>query len=189
MVRAIARVVIFFLFRIRVEGLEKFPSTGPAIIYSNHKSFWDPILIVCVLKRPVYFMAKAELFNYPIFGALLKHLNAFPVKRGTPDRSAIRRSLEILKEEKVLGIFPEGTRSKDGKLQTPEPGIALIAMKNKNANLVPAFIRGDYKLFSRVEVIFGNPQRLNISDERAASETLKQISQELFKEVENLMAL
>ena len=187
--KSIVRGVIFFLFRVRVKGLEKFPPSGPTIVYSNHKSLWDPVIIACVLERPVHYMAKVELFNYPIFGTLLKHLNAFPVKRGMADRAAIKRSLEILSEGKVLGIFPEGTRSKDGSLQDPEPGIALIAMKSKNVTLVPAFIKGDYKLFSPIYVIFGEPQKLNISEEKVRSETLKKISRELFMEVEKLIAL
>lgn len=188
-VRAVVKVVIFFLFRVRVKGLENFPLSGPVIVYSNHKSLWDPILICCTLKRPVHFMAKAELFRYPIFGLLLKNLNAFAVKRGTADRNAIKKSLEILNEGKVLGIFPEGTRSKTGQLQEPEPGIAFLALKNKETKLVPAFIKGNYGLFSHIDVIFGKPIMMQNIEERANSDTLKKKAKELFDEVERLMTL
>jgi 1-acyl-sn-glycerol-3-phosphate acyltransferase len=84
-------------------------------------------------------------------------LHAFPVKRGAPDRKAIKRAIEVLNEKQVLGIFPEGTRSKDGKLQEPESGIALIAAKSNDVTLVPVAINGNYKWLSSIDVIFGEP--------------------------------
>jgi len=150
---------------------------------------WDPVIIGCLLKRQIHFMAKEELFYNPIFGFILRKLNAFPVKRGTADRKAIKKALEVLNNNQVLGIFPEGTRSKDGKLKEPEPGVALIAAKSKKAVLVPAAIIGNYKLFSRIDVRLGKPMSFDkyYQSERLSSRQLKDISVELFDEVAKLI--
>lgn len=190
LVKFICTLIIKIIFRINVEGKENFPKEGPVILYSNHKSMWDPIIIGCVIDRPIFFMAKSELFRYPVFGLILKNINAFPVKRGAPDRKAIRRALEILSENKVLGIFPEGTRSKADGLLKPEPGIALIAVKSKNSILVPVAIKGSYKIGSNIDVKIGNG--INFSEkyekhEKLNSLKLSEISQEIFNEISKLM--
>lgn len=186
--KILCTLVISILFRIKVTGLENFPEKGPVIVYSNHKSMWDPIIIGCILKRPVFFMAKEELFRYPIFGFILKKINAFPVKRGTPDRSAIKMGIQVLNEDKVLGIFPEGTRSKTGNLLDPEPGIAMIFLKSQNASLVPVAIKGNYRWFSAIDVIIGKPIKFDIPEEKINSKRLKEISAEIFNEVFQLMS-
>ena len=123
-------------------------------------------------------------------GFIIKNLHAFPVKRGIPDRKAIKKALEVLNNNQVLGIFPEGTRSKDGKLQEPEPGLALLASKAKDVTLVPVAIRGNYKFFSHIDVIFSEPKKFSEyhqEDTKLNSEKLKEISSALFEEVSNLM--
>jgi 1-acyl-sn-glycerol-3-phosphate acyltransferase len=187
--RFICNLVIMLLFKVEVIGLEDFPKDGPVIVYSNHKSMWDPILIGCVLKRPVFFMAKQELFKNSLFGLLLRGINAFPVKREMADRKAIRKGLEILSEGKVLGIFPEGKRSKTGELLEPEPGIALMAVKSGNTKLVPVAIKGGYKWFSKINVIIGKAMELKTDDGRLSSAQLKDISVKIFKEVAKIMPL
>lgn len=182
-------IIISCMFKINVSGLEHFPEKGPVIVYSNHRSMWDPVILGCILKRPVYFMAKEELFKIPVFGLILKHINAFPVKRGMPDRSAIKKGLQVLSENHVLGIFPEGTRSKTGKLQEPEPGIAMIYLKSKNASIVPVAIKGNYKFFSNIDVVIGKPLKLEIFEEKVNSQRLKEISITIFNEVSKLMSL
>jgi len=186
--RFLCNLVISILFRINVTGLEYFPEKGPVIVYSNHKSMWDPVIIGCILKRPVYFMAKEELFKIPVFGFILKHINAFPVKRGTPDRSAIKRSLQVLAENRVLGIFPEGHRIKAGELSEPEPGIAMIYSKCRNAWMVPTAIKANYRWFSRIDVVIGKPVKLEISEEKINSQRLKDISTAIFDEISRLMS-
>lgn len=134
-------------------------------------------------------MAKQELFKIPVLGILIRKVNAFPVKRGTPDRMALKKALELLDTGKVLGIFPEGTRSRN-RIVEPEPGLAFIAMKRKNAKLVPVAIKGDYGLCSRIDVIFGKPktyESYNGEDKRVNSQRLKEISAEIFSEVSRLM--
>ncbi|NLZ53568.1 MAG: 1-acyl-sn-glycerol-3-phosphate acyltransferase, partial [Thermoanaerobacteraceae bacterium] len=189
-VRFICNIGIHLLFKIRTNGIDDFPEHNAVIVYSNHKSMWDPVIIGCLLKRPIYFMAKEELFSYPLFGFIIKKLNAFPVKRGTPDRKAIKKALQVLNNKQVLGIFPEGTRSKDGKLLEPESGVALIAAKSKDVMLVPVAICGSYSLFSSIDIKFGKAKSFDEyrKSEKLTSQELKEISISLFAEVAKLMS-
>lgn len=184
----ICSILIKMLFKIQVEGMENFPDKGAVIVYSNHKSWWDPVIVGCILKRPIFFMAKKELFEIPVFGFILKRLNAFPVNRGTPDRKAIKKALEILNEKKVMGIFPEGTRSKNGVLKEPEPGIALLATKVKDVLLVPVAIKGEYKFLNPILVRIGKPIKLSLDEkERLSSRDLSNLSKVIFDEVSKLL--
>lgn len=130
-----------WLFSLQVVGAENLPKTGGAIIASNHISLWDPPLLGTALPRPIHFMAKQELFENPVLAWVIKQLNAFPVQRGSADRVAIRKALALLEQQKIVGIFPEGTRSKTGELGMPEPGMALIAAK-AGVPIVPTAIFG-----------------------------------------------
>lgn len=150
------RAFMSVVFRIRVEGIENIPPEGAAIICSNHVSWWDPPLIAVVATRKVHFMAKEELFEYPILGFILPRVRAFPVRRGRTDREAIRRAVGVLKSAGVLGLFPEGTRQTSGRLADFTNGAAYLAMKS-GAPIVPAAVRGDYRPLSKVRVRFGRP--------------------------------
>lgn len=186
--RFFCRILIKLIFRVNVTGSDSFPEEGAVIVYSNHRSNWDPIMIACAIKRPVFFMAKHELFEIPVLRFIMKKVNAFPVNREKADRKAIRTALKVLKEKKVLGIFPEGTRSKCGKLKNPQQGIALIATRSRDAALVPVAIKGEYKLFSEINLVFGEPKKLSLPDEKVTSEERKQISKKIFKEVAKLIS-
>ena len=153
------------LHRCRVEGLENVPAEGGALLVANHASWLDPPILGCALKRPVYFMAKAELFKMPFFSWALPRLNAFPVRRGENDRLAIQKAIELLKAGKVIGIFPEGTRTRTGELLPPRRGAGFIALK-ANVPVIPVGIVGTYRAvrwrglfprFSRVVVRIGEP--------------------------------
>ncbi|PSR27452.1 MAG: 1-acyl-sn-glycerol-3-phosphate acyltransferase [Sulfobacillus thermosulfidooxidans] len=130
-------------FRIEVKGVENVPRKGPLLILVNHITLLDPPMAAILMPRPVYFMAKVELFRYPIFGWLIQHLHAFPVRRGHPDRQAIRTSLRILEQEKALMIFPEGHRSETGALQEARAGAVYLAQKT-GAPCIPIGISGQY---------------------------------------------
>jgi len=156
LVRGLLCPLVYLLFRPKVEGLENFPRDGKTIVYANHISAIDPVVIACVLPRQICFMAKIELFKNPLLAWILKRVGAFPVKRGTADISAIKNSLKVLNEGGVFGMFPEGTRSKDGKLQEFTHGIASIAHKSKAA-IIPVAILDEYKYFKPLKLRIGKP--------------------------------
>lgn len=149
-----ARAVAWFFFRlfykIEFKGLENIPQGGGYILAANHRSFGDPIFIAVKIKPRVYFMAKKELFRFPL-GILLRALGAFPVSRGDGDHSAVETADNILASNKILGIFPEGTRSKSGEPLRPKSGIAVIA-KDTKADILPVGISFDKKLRFRSKV-------------------------------------
>ncbi len=129
---------------LKCEGLHNLPENGPVIIAANHVSLWDPLLVAVSSRRPIYFMAKEELFESRLGKLLFQSLHAFPVKRGTADRNAIRRGVEILEKGKVLGIFPEGTRRSDSSDSNVHTGVAMLALKS-NAVVIPAACIGTHK--------------------------------------------
>ncbi len=152
--RAILSVIFKIIFRINVIGIENLPAEGKVIICSNHVSMLDPITVAVSVPRRIYFMAKKELFKNKVFGKFLERLGAFPVDREGADLAAVRNSLKILKCENVLGIFPEGTRSKKEDIDNAKPGIAMISIKGK-APIAPVYIDTQYRLFRKTKVIIG----------------------------------
>ncbi len=146
------------IYRAEVHGQENIPQEGGAIIAANHISLWDPPFVGAFCPRRVSFMAKKELFENSVFSSIITSLGAFPVNRGAADRNAIKTALTILGEGKCLGLFPEGTRSKDGKLGEPEAGIGLIAYK-ANVPIVPVAITGTNGkgMFPKFTIRFGKP--------------------------------
>ncbi|MCA1063203.1 lysophospholipid acyltransferase family protein [Rossellomorea sp. AcN35-11] len=144
------------LYRIEVKGLEHFPKDGGVLLCANHIDNLDPPVVGISAPRPVSFMAKEELFSVPVLGKLLPGLRAFPVKRGMSDREALRRGLQVLKQGDVLGLFPEGTRSKTGKLGKGLAGAGFFALRS-DAAVVPCAIIGPYKPFRKLRVVFGPP--------------------------------
>lgn len=159
----ILRPIIRTFMWVRVVGKENIPATPgepPLILCSNHISNWDPVLLEILSPRHVYFMAKAELFSNKLFAWLLgKQLGAFPVKRGTGDTGAIDTAQRLVSEGKLMGIFPEGTRSKDGKLLRPKSGAALIVSRTGAHVLPVAITTKGQKIcpFKKITITFGNP--------------------------------
>jgi 1-acyl-sn-glycerol-3-phosphate acyltransferase len=158
-------VLRFFSGGLKIIGQENIPLEGPVILAPNHVSFFDPPVVSCGSPRCVAFLAKEELFRPPVFGPLIRSLNAFPVKRGAGDTSAVRLALEKLGEGHCLIMFPEGTRG-DGKTLGPmQSGVALMAKKS-GALVVPVGVYGTHKIlpkgrklpgFSRLRVAYGRP--------------------------------
>jgi 1-acyl-sn-glycerol-3-phosphate acyltransferase len=144
-------------FRFRVVGAEKVPRSGGLIVAANHISNFDPPILGVASPRPVSYMAKKELFPLPVLRWLLPRLNAFPVDRAAGGTAAIRASLRMLKEGRVIGIFPEGGRNVTGTNEE-KAGAAFLAAAS-GVPVVPAAIVGTRRLrpFGKVTVIFGEP--------------------------------
>ena len=128
-------------FGLRVRGAEHVPASGPALIVSNHQSILDPPIIGGAARRQIYFLAKAELFRIPVFGWLIRALHARPVRREGSDPGALRTAALLLEEGKALLVFPEGTRSLNGRLGERKPGVGMLAVTS-GAPVVPAYVSG-----------------------------------------------
>lgn len=137
---------------VRYEGLQNIPQGKGLILASNHRSNWDPVIVAQKLKAQLYFMAKVELFQIPVFGRILKWLGAFPVQRGKGDSGAIDWAVNIVENNKILAMFPEGTRSKDGKPGRARSGVALIAGQTK-ADILPCAVSYSGKLSFRKRIV------------------------------------
>lgn len=187
MVYKIARAllkIIFFVLGLKVEGAKNLPARGAVILAANHLSYADPILVAVAVKRPVHFMAKAELFNNKLLGALLNLVYAFPVRRGNADRHAIRHALQLMEEGKVLGIFPEGTRRKPGQAVHAQAGAAMIALRS-DAVVLPVACIGTDRTFPcgwlrPLVVRIGQPISLTAyQGQKINSTTMEKLSQEI----------
>ncbi|WP_397537654.1 lysophospholipid acyltransferase family protein [Rummeliibacillus pycnus] len=154
--KSVVFTVLKPIYRIEVIGLENFPKEGGILLCSNHIDNLDPPIVGICSPRPVNFMAKEELFEVPILKSILPKVHAFPVKRGLSDRQALRISINTLKEGQVVGLFPEGTRNKTGKLGKGFSGAGFFALRG-DANVVPCAIIGPYKPFRKLKVVFGEP--------------------------------
>lgn len=155
-IRGICSGILNLIFRIERIGTENIPKEGSYLFCSNHISFLDPIIIATIRMREFNFLAKEELVKIPVLGYIIKKLNVIPIKRGAGDIGAMRKSIDALKENKALIMFPEGTRSKDGKLQKGKDGVALI-VKKSGCNVVPCAVVGKMKIFSKIKVVYGTP--------------------------------
>jgi 1-acyl-sn-glycerol-3-phosphate acyltransferase len=163
---ALLRGLYRVFFRGRFFNAERVPAEGAVILASNHVSLLDPPVVAIGVWRPCTFMAKEELFRNPLFGWFIRKLGAFPVKRGSGDRGALRAAFEALEAGKALVMFPEGTRSETGELKEPELGVGMIAVRS-GAPVVPVYVRGTRDVLpksgglhlSRIETVYGEPLR------------------------------
>ncbi len=163
----IFRVLVKVFMRLEVKGKENIPQTGPVIIASNHIHLMDPpLLILSILPRKSSFMAKEELFQTPFYSTLMHIAEAFPIRRSGTDedrKAAIQQAVQVLERGLVLGMFPEGTRSRNGQLKRGYPGVAIIAVRT-GAPIIPVAVTGTEKLRAigwlrrpKVTIKFGRP--------------------------------
>jgi 1-acyl-sn-glycerol-3-phosphate acyltransferase len=171
------------LLRFKVRGMDNIPLRGPVILAVNHISFFDPPLVANGQLRVVHYFAKSELFKNPIFRILIKSFGAFPVKRGVGDISAIKTVLKLMKKDRVVLIFPEGTRSKDGTLGRGQEGPGMLALRS-GATIIPTYIKNSDKFIiknksfelPKIEVRYGKPLNMEKYSRR-------EMNRELYQEV------
>jgi 1-acyl-sn-glycerol-3-phosphate acyltransferase len=182
-------------FRLRVEGADHLPASGPVILAANHRSNVDPVLLATAVRRPVFFMAKAELFVGPL-GPIMRWIGQFPVRRGGLDREALRQTDAVLARGAVLGLFPEGTRG-EGRFATIHEGLGYIVLRQRCPVLPVALFgservrrrRGWLPFASPVRVVVGPPLDLpdpggGRSGRRAATETLRRTLEQFVQQAE-----
>lgn len=161
-------LLVFPLFRLvfrgRTTGNARVPMHGPLVVVANHGSHLDPPLLGHALGRPVAFMAKAELFRIPLLGRLIRACGAYPVNRGASDREAIRTATAKLQEGWAIGVFLDGTRQPDGRVNTPMPGAALLAARSGAPLLPVAIVNSHRALGSGQSVPRLVPLHLRIGD-------------------------
>jgi 1-acyl-sn-glycerol-3-phosphate acyltransferase len=179
------KLIMMTVWRARATGTENVPKDGPVIIACNHVSYLDPPGMGCFAGRRISFMAKKELFDIPILGPAIAGVGAYPVDRQGSARSAIKKSLEVLKAGGCVGIFPEGTRNLTGEVE-PQVGAALLASMSK-APVVPACIIGSDRAskFPKIKVAFGPPLRLP-ADRKATHDDLSKFTAEIMSAIRAL---
>ncbi len=152
--------IVFFTYRTKIYRKENLVTNGRTIAICNHLKLTDPIIVFSMFKRQVNFIAKAEMFKIKIIKFFITRIGAFPVERDKNDLKAVKNCLNVLNNDKILGIFPEGTRSKTGELLKFEPGIAVFAIKTKSP-IIPIVFHGKYSLFNRAKITVGEKFELS----------------------------
>lgn len=142
--------------QIDVQGLNRIPASGAALLVSNHISWVDPVLLACWLTpatgRPMSWMGKAEAMRWPLVGWFLRVNGVFGVRRGAADLEAFRLAERVLREGRILGIYPEGTRSPDGVLRRFRDGAALLAIRS-GVPVFPVAVTGTNGLWPKGAIV------------------------------------
>jgi len=179
-----------FFFRWRVFNPERVPLKGPVILASNHASYLDPPLVGAGVKRDINYLARDTLFRYPVVGSVLKSWNTVPVDRDGGGAKGLKAILDRLLAGGAIILFPEGTRTRDGRLQAARSGIGLTVIKS-TAPVVPVRVFGTYEAFGphmkyphskSVAVKYGRPiyfEQLREEAKTCSKPRLKQIYQEI----------
>src|SRR3954452_10920567 len=140
-VRAFVQPFLHAFFRLSRNGRHHIPAEGGVLLASNHRSFLDPFMIGCCLRRPIFFVAKQELFQNRLVGWLLNCLGAFPIRRGESDEESMKTARALLERGEAVVIFPEGTRIRRGSLGNAKRGVGRLALES-GAAVVPIAVHG-----------------------------------------------
>ena len=181
-----------FVFKGHLKGRENIPQIDSFIMVSNHGSLLDPPLLGHAIGRNIAFMAKAELFKIPFLGFIIKACGAYPVKRGIADKNTIKTACKKLSNDNSIGIFIDGTRQKNGQVNKPKQGAALLAFKNQKL-LLPVAIVNSHRLirfkffiplFSKIVIKVGKPVQPPQSSSR---DDLNSVTIDLQDKINNLI--
>jgi 1-acyl-sn-glycerol-3-phosphate acyltransferase len=183
---------VTILYRLKVYGRENVPKTGPVLTLSNHQSFFDTMFCQNWIWRPFYFVPRDTLLDIRFWGSIIRTLYVIPIKRGQADVAAMRTIIEALKQDKAVCLFPEGTRTLDGRIGKIKPGFGLISRRS-NAMIVPMVIDGIFEAWpkgqkwpkpGRVAVLYGKP----FTPEYIASRSDEDFAAEITQTMRNLHA-
>ena len=144
------------LYRVELSNPERVPTTGPVILVANHESLIDPWLLGLVTRRPIRYMAKAELFDYPVLRTIMRWFGTFPITRGIGDRTAVARAAELLEQGQVLGMFPQGT-CLPYRVRPWLRGAARLALSS-GTTIVPVCIVGSERALRPAKFKIGLPR-------------------------------
>ena len=192
----VSKVFVFpiykFVFQGSLIGRENIPQKDSFIMVANHGSLLDPPLLGNALRRNISFMAKAELFKIPFLGFVIKACGAYPVKRGIADKNTIKTACKKLSNNNSIGIFIDGTRQKNGRVNKPKQGAALLAFKNQKLLLPVAIVnshrlirfRSFIPLFSKIVIKVGKPVQPPQSSSR---DDLNSVTMHLQDKINNLI--
>ena len=182
-VKFLVRIFTLVVFRVQTYGQENIEKDKPYIMCANHTSNWDPPILYTATKREMYMMTKEELFRNKFIYWFANKTNIFPVKRGKKDIESIKKSIKVLNDNKILAIFPEGTRNgiiKNGKIQN---GPAYLAART-GVQVIPVKIEGNFKPFTKVRIYYGKPLDFsNYKSKKPEKETLDLISNKITEEI------
>lgn len=188
---------IFKLFYpLEIKGLENLPREGGIILAPNHSSYFDPLHFGLAVPRNINWIAKESFFNAWWVGWFFKTTGCLPVNPEKPNIEAIKRALLVLEQGGMLGIFPEGTRSRNGKLMNGELGVALLALRS-GAPILPAAIDGAFEAYPpdakfprprRIKLRFGQPLIFDaVKKGRIDKKTLEAVTEKVMKNIEELI--
>lgn len=186
-------LILLIWTRKQVVGLKNIPKQGPVILASNHVNLLDPPLLAVLVPRRIVYMGKIELFRAPVIGPLYRLAGFIPVRRFEGDLAALRKAEETLRQNQLLGMFPEGTRSRRPGLGKGQPGTAVIALRT-GAPIVPVGVTGtegvsvprSFFRITRVGVVFGRPFELP-KGRRLNAELVEQCTDRIMKEIATLL--
>jgi len=181
----LVKAIVFTFARVEVSGKENVPRRGPLIVAANHFNNADPPVLGATVPRRLCFMAKHEMFQWPVLGLAARLGGAFPVRRSEADLGALRKASAVLRRGEALAMFPEGTRSTDARLHKAHPGTALLALRSE-APVLPVAISGTEKVVlirlpldlirlrrPRVRVVIGRPFFLPPVERVTAEEAMR----------------
>ena len=194
-VKIFFRPLVRIYLRLTTEGSEKIPAAGPALIAANHASFLDPIVLGSACPRKIHFIVLQSMYDWRRLRWFYWGMQTIPVRADESDPRAVKQALSRLRRGDLVGIYPEGGRSEDGRLQPPKPGAALLAAAS-GAPVIPVHIEGAWSCWKpktwfplpgRVRVVFGDPLLFERGrDKRRDRAELERFSQRVMEAIEAL---
>lgn len=186
-VKTILNFLVIIVYRPKKIGEENIPEDEGVILCSNHVHALDAAVLVLNSKRQICFMAKKELFKNPMLKWLAKIFGIFPVQRGKQDIEAMKNALKVIKDKKILGIFPEGTRNGLAKHQKVKNGAAYFALST-GAKVVPVAVKGSFKPFTKVTVTYCEPLDFShLKAQKSDKEVLENVTNEIMETIQKAL--